>query len=363
MQLKITTAQPSILSLEAYPAGKPLEEFKREYGIDDVIKLASNENPLGCSPRVTLAITEQLGTLSRYPDANGYYLKQALADYHDRPIEQFILGNGSEEVINLIGRCFINHQDSVVYSQYSFIAYSLVTKAQGANPIEVPAKNYAIDLDAMLAAVKLNDTVKVVFIANPNNPTGSLLTTEALREFLLQVPEHVLVVLDEAYVDYEPSSDNQALLAEFANLIVLRTFSKAYGLAGVRVGYGMAHPAMIDIFNRVRQPFNVNRLAQAAATAALADQHFVKTVRDTNHNQRAWLYQQFDSLGINFRQSYTSFILVQMDNAFDINQALLKQGIIVRPMDEYGLDNWIRITVGTAEENIRLIDTLKDLLN
>lgn len=362
-QSVLQPAYPSIQKLQAYPAGKPLDEFKREYGVEDVIKLASNENPIGCSPHVTLAITKELAELFRYPDANSHYLKQALADYHELPMEYFTLGNGSEEIINLIGRCFVSHNDSVVFGQYSFIAYPLVTASQGATPIEIPAKNYGIDLDGMLNKIKNNSSVKVVFIANPNNPTGTLLTSEKLDEFLQQVPQSVLVVLDEAYVDYEPSCDNQHLIQKYENLIILRTFSKAYGLAGLRVGYSISNPQIGDIFNRVRQPFNVNKLAQSAAIAALADQDFINKVRDSNLSQREWLYNQIDALGLNYIKSHTNFILLQVNDATKMDQLLLQQGIIIRSMEEYGLNEWIRVTIGTEDENIRFIDTLTELLN
>lgn len=361
MTFALQPAYTSINNLEPYPAGKPLEEFKREYGIDDVIKLASNENPLGCSPHVTLAITQELGGLYRYPDAHAHDLKQALVAYHDLPMAHFTLGNGSEELINLIARCFVNADNAVVFGQYSFIAYPLVTASQGATAIEVPAKNYGIDLTAMLHAIEQNNTVRVVFIANPNNPTGTRLTQQEIRNFVKQVPPHVLVVLDEAYVNYEPSCDNQQLIHEFANVIILRTFSKAYGLAGMRVGYAISHPQVSDIFNRVRQPFNVNRLAQSAALAALADQGFIQKVKQHNASQRDWLYEQFDALGLTYVKSHTNFILLQVDNAKALNQALLQQGIIIRPMSEYGLADWIRVTIGTAEENARFMQGLKNV--
>lgn len=362
--MQIQPAYPTINELQAYPAGKPLEEFKREYGIEDVIKLASNENPLGCSPHVTLAIVQELAQLARYPDSNAHNIKQALSEFHDLPIEYFTIGNGSEELINLIARCFVGSNDAVVFGQYSFIAYPLVTAAQGATKIEVPAKNYGIDLDAMLDAIKTNEEkVKVVFIANPNNPTGTILTKEQIHNFLQKVPPSVLVVLDEAYVDYDTSADAQEFVQQFDNVIVLRTFSKAYGLAGVRIGYAIANPEINDIFNRVRQPFNVNCIAQAAAVAAINDRDFVNTVKTTTADKRKWFYKQFDALGLNYVKSHTNFILVQIDNASDINQKLLEQGIIIRPMDEYGLDNWIRVSMGTEVENIRFIDSLKDLLS
>lgn len=353
----------SIKQLEPYPAGKPLETFKREYGIDHVIKMASNENPLGCSPKVALAIQQELDHLSRYPDANGYDLKQAIAAYNNVSDDRITLGNGSEEIINLIARCFVNSTHSVVFGQYSFIAYPMVTASQGAKAIEVPAKEYGIDLHAMQKAVCADASVRVVFIANPNNPTGTKLEQNAIADFIRSIPSHVLVVLDEAYVDYEPSCNNQALIDEFEQLIILRTFSKAYGLAALRVGYAITHPAVADVFNRVRQPFNVNRLAQSAAHAALADQEFIQNVKHTNEQERNVFYQAFNELNVNYIPSYTNFILVEVGDAEHINQALLHQGIIIRPMDEYGLARWIRISIGTPSENQRLIQALTSLLS
>lgn len=362
--MHIRPAYPTINQLQAYPAGKPLEEFKREYGIEDVIKLASNENPLGCSAHVTMAISQELTQLARYPDSNAYKLKQALADFHDLPIDYFSVGNGSEELINLIARCFVSSNDAVVFGQYSFIAYPLVTAAQGATQIEIPAKNYGIDLETMLAAIKANiNKVKVVFIANPNNPTGTILSKHDIHTFLQAVPKSVLVVLDEAYVDYDNVADAQAFIHKFDNLIILRTFSKAYGLAGVRVGYAITRPEINDIFNRVRQPFNVNCVAQAAAVAALADRNFINTVKTTTADKRDWFYHQLDALGLNYVKSHTNFILVQVDNAVNINQQLLHQGIIIRPMAEYGLNDWVRVSMGTEVENLRFIDALKGLLS
>lgn len=358
----ITPAYDSILSIQAYQTGKPIEELSREFGVHDVVKLASNENPMGCSPSVTLAITEELGQLARYPDGNGYYLKQALADFTDSDIDCITLGNGSNDILDMIARSFVSSDDAVVYSQYAFIVYSMVTKMQGATGIEVPAKRFGHDLDAMREAVLANDHVKVVFIANPNNPTGTLLSTDELRAFLQAIPDHILVVLDEAYIEYSPESNNRALLDEFEQLVLVRTFSKAYGLAGLRVGYALSHPDVAAVLNRIRQPFNVSRVAQAAAKAALSDQAFIQRVQQTNDEQMRWLTKQFDALGLGFINSYANFLMVEVGDANTVNQALLQQGIIVRPLAGYGLENWLRITVGLPEDNIRLIDTLRSVL-
>ncbi|MGB2139118.1 MAG: histidinol-phosphate transaminase [Psychrobacter sp.] len=359
----LTPAYESIMELAPYQTGKPVEELTREYGVSDVVKLASNENPMGCSPKVTLAITEQLSQLARYPDGNGYYLKQALSDFTDMSIDSITLGNGSNDLLDILARSFVGADDAIVYSQYGFVVYSMLAKMQGATGIEVPAKRFGHDLKAMRQAVLDNANTKIVFIANPNNPTGTLLDSEALREFVASMPASVLVVLDEAYIEYSPESNNRALLDEFDNVVIVRTFSKAYGLAGLRVGYALSSPLVADLLNRIRQPFNVSRIALAAAAAALTDQSFISEVRKINAGQMRWLEKQFDALGLEFIKSYANFIMLKIEGAADINQALLEQGVIVRPLKGYGLEDWLRITVGLAEDNTRLIDTLKSILN
>lgn len=364
----LVPAYDSILELAPYQTGKPVEELTREYGISDVVKLASNENPMGCSPHVTLAVTEQLGQLARYPDGNGYYLKQALADFNDVSVDQITLGNGSNDLLDILARSFASADDAIVYSQYAFIIYPMLAKMQGATGIEVPANRFGHDLKAMSQAVQDHPNTKMVFIANPNNPTGTQLEHKALYEFVSSVPSSVLVVLDEAYIEYSPESNNRALLDEFDNVVIVRTFSKAYGLAGLRVGYALSSVAVADLLNRIRQPFNVSRVGLAAAAAALKDQDFIEHVRVTNHEQMRWLEKQFDALGLGFVKSHANFIMVEVEvemedtTAAVIHQALLEQGVIVRPLTAYGLPNWLRITVGLAEDNLRLIDTLQSIL-
>ena len=366
--LPLVPAYDSILALAPYQTGKPIEELTREYGISDVVKLASNENPMGCSPQVTLAVTEQLGQLSRYPDGNGYYLKQALADFNDVNVEQITLGNGSDDLLDILARSFVGIDDAIVYSQYAFVVYSMLAKMQGAMDIEVPAHRFGHDLKAMSQAVQDNSNTKVVFIANPNNPTGTQLGHKELHQFVASVPSSVLVVLDEAYIEYSPESNNRALLDEFDNVVIVRTFSKAYGLAGLRVGYALSSVPVADLLNRIRQPFNVSRIGLAAAAAALADQDFIEKTRLMNDEQMRWLEKQFDALGLGFVKSHANFIMVEVQvemediSAASIHQALLEQGVIVRPLTAYGLPNWLRITVGMAEENLRLIDTLRSIL-
>lgn len=366
--LPLVPAYDSILALTPYQIGKPIEELTREYGVSDVVKLASNENPMGCSPRVTLAVTEQLGQLARYPDGNGYYLKQALADFNDVSADQITLGNGSDDLLDILARSFVGTDDAIVYSQYAFVVYSMLAKMQGAVDIEVPAQRFGHDLKAMSQAVQDNSNTKIVFIANPNNPTGTQLEQKALRQFVASVPPSVLIVLDEAYIEYSPESNNRALLDEFDNVVIVRTFSKAYGLAGLRVGYALSSVAVAHLLNRIRQPFNVSRIGLAAAAAALADQDFIEETRVMNDEQMRWLEKQFDALGLGFVKSHANFIMVEVKvemediTADSIHQALLEQGVIVRPLAAYGLPNWLRITVGLAEDNLRLIDTLRSIL-
>ncbi|MDN5621275.1 MAG: histidinol-phosphate transaminase [Psychrobacter sp.] len=365
----LVPAYDSILALAPYQTGKPIEELTREYGVSDVVKLASNENPMGCSPRVTLAVTEQLGQLSRYPDGKGYYLKQALADFNDVEVEQITLGNGSDDLLDILARSFVGADDVIVYSQYAFVVYSMLAKMQGARDVEVPAQRFGHDLKAMSQAVQDNPNIKIVFITNPNNPTGTQLEHKELRRFVASVPPSVLVVLDEAYIEYSPESNNRALLDEFDNVVIVRTFSKAYGLAGLRIGYALSSVAVADLLNRIRQPFNVSRVGLAAAAAALADQDFIEKTRLMNDEQMRWLERQFDALGLGFIKSHANFIMVEVQvemediTAASIHQALLEQGVIVRPLGNYGLPNWLRITVGLAEDNLRLIDTLRSILS
>lgn len=364
----LTPAYDSILELAPYQTGKPVEELTREYGVSDVVKLASNENPLGCSPRVTLAITEQLGQLARYPDGNGYYLKQALADFNEIHSDCITLGNGSNDLLDMLARGFAGADDAIVYSQYAFVVYSMLAKMQGATGIEVPAQHFGHDLTLMAQAVADNPNTKIVFIANPNNPTGTQLEQAELRQFVANLPPSVLVVLDEAYIEYSPESNNRALLDDFDNVVIVRTFSKAYGLAGLRIGYAMSALPVAELLNRIRQPFNVSRLGLAAAEAALADQDFIAQSCSTNQAQKRWLEQQFDTLGLGFIKSYANFIMVDMSvemeniTAASIHQALLEQGVIVRPLVGYGLKNWLRITIGLDEDNLRLVDTLQSIL-
>ncbi|TDY02651.1 histidinol-phosphate transaminase [Thiohalophilus thiocyanatoxydans] len=361
-------AAPGVRELTPYQPGKPIEELEREYGLSDVIKLASNENPLGPSPDALTAIRDNLAELSRYPDGNGFILKQALCNHFDLDAAQITLGNGSNDVLELIARAFVTPDNEVVFSQHAFAVYPLVTRAIGARAVVTPARAGGHDLEAILGAI--TDRTRLVFIANPNNPTGTWLTRAALQAFLEQVPPHVLVVLDEAYYEYaaDPATgiadypDGLQWLATFPNLIVTRTFSKAYGLAGLRIGYAVSHPEVADYLNRVRQPFNVNHLALAAVSAALTDTAHLQRGIALNVRGLQQYYQAFDQRGLDYFPSAGNFVTVRVGPAAEINEQLLRRGIIVRPVANYDLPEHLRISIGSEKENRRCIDALDEIL-
>lgn len=345
--------------LAPYQAGKPIDELSRELNIpaDKIIKLASNENPLGISPLAREAIEKNLHELSRYPD--GFMLKTALAKYFDLPESHFVLGNGSNDVLELIARLFLTPQSSVIYSQYAFAVYALLAKATGARGIEVPADNFAHDLAAMLAAI--DQDTRLIFIANPNNPTGTLLGEAALRAFLSQVPADIFVVLDEAYTEYLADADrvdSLALLRDFPNLIITRTFSKAFALAGLRVGFAICTPEVADWINRIRQPFNVNHLAMVAAVASLNDRDFVEQTRALNQKVYQQLSAALMDLGLSFIPSFGNFVTFHCKNAQALNQFFLENGMIVRGLTPYAMPNSLRVSLGLEEENARFIELL-----
>lgn len=361
-------AAPGVRELTPYQPGKPIEELEREYGLSGVIKLASNENPLGPSPDVLKTISGSLGELSRYPDGNGFILKQALCKRFDLEPGQITLGNGSNDVLELIARAFVTPDNEVIFSQHAFAVYPLVTRAIGAKAVVTPAKEWGHDLDAMANAI--TDRTRLVFVANPNNPTGTWLSKQTLHDFLKQVPPHVLVVLDEAYFEYASDPvmglaqypDGLQWLSEFPNLTVTRTFSKAYGLAGLRVGYAVSHPDVADYLNRVRQPFNVNHLALAAARAALTDTAHLQRSVALNAAGLQQYYAAFDRLGLDYIPSAGNFVTVRVGAAAGINEQLLRRGIIVRPVANYELPEHLRISVGSEKENQRCIEALEAIL-
>ncbi len=354
-----------IRAISPYQPGKPISELAREMGLAEsgIIKLASNENPLGMSPRAKQAAIEAMGELARYPDGNGFELKSALARRYGVGPDRIVLGNGSNDVLEMAARAFLSPQASAVFSQHAFAVYPLATRAAGALSIEVPAREYGHDLEAMCAAIQ--PSTRIVFIANPNNPTGTLLRGEQIEPFLERVPAGVLVVLDEAYQEYLPPPlryDSVGWLERFPNLVVTRTFSKAYGLAGLRVGFALAHAEVADLMNRVRQPFNVNSIALAAARAALDDQGFVAASYEHNRRGMSQLVAGFERLGASYIPSYGNFITFHAGDAARVNGKLLEQGVIVRPIGNYGMPRHLRVTVGTEAENQRFLEALANAL-
>ncbi|MBI3562300.1 MAG: histidinol-phosphate transaminase [Gammaproteobacteria bacterium] len=351
-------AVPGVRQLQPYQPGKPIEELQRELGIREVIKLASNENPFGPSPKAIAALQTQLQQLSRYPDGNGFILKSALAQKFAVHTHQITLGNGSNDILEFVARTFVQPGDEVVFSQHAFAVYPIVTQAVGGKAVVVAARDYAHDLPAMAKAVTVR--TRVIFIANPNNPTGTWFDRDALEQFMQSIPSRVIVVLDEAYFEYasypamqaDNFPDGMGYLPRFPNLVVSRTFSKVYGLAGLRVGFALSHPGIADLLNRVRQPFNLNSLALYAATAALSDQEHID--KSVSHNARAMrLYEQtLAALQLKFIPSVGNFIAIDMGRmAAPLYDALLRLGVIVRPVASYAMPNHLRVTLGTDHEN------------
>ena len=351
-----------VRAIAAYQPGKPITELARELNLDpaSIVKLASNENPLGMSPKVRAAVEAALPELHRYPD--NFELLQAVAKRVDRSIESVVLGNGSNDLLEMVAAAFLAPGRSAVFSQHAFAVYPLATQARGARSIVVPAKNWGHDLNAMRNAIA--DDTHVVFIANPNNPTGTFLRADELAEFLEKVPAHIIVVLDEAYNEYLPAAlnyDSRKWLAAHPNLVITRTFSKAYGLAGLRVGYALCDAQVADLLNRVRQPFNVNNLALVAAIAALDDQDFVRESHALNEAGMAQLTRGFQALGLNWISSAGNFVAVEIPRVDGVSQAaavyqkLLHLGVIVRPVGAYAMPDHLRVTIGRAEENARFL--------
>ena len=364
-----TLATPGVRSLKPYQPGKPLAELEREYGIRQAVKLASNENPLGPSPAALNVIREHLDELARYPDGNGFALKAALASKHDVEAAQITLGNGSNDILELLARAFVMPDNDVIFSQHAFAVYPIVTQAVGARAVVTAARDWGHDLDAMLAAI--SDRTRLIFIANPNNPTGTWLKQQQLEQFLSHLPSHVVVVLDEAYFEYasDPAMgastypNGMQWLNTYPNLVVTRTFSKAYGLAGLRVGYSVSHAAIADLLNRVRQPFNVNSLALAAAEAALQDEAHLRKGLACNVAGMQQYVGAFTELGLEYIPSIANFVSVKVGDAVRVYDQLLRLGVIVRPVANYAMPEYLRITVGTAEENARCISALQQVLS
>lgn len=362
-------AAAGVRGLQPYQAGKPIDELEREYGVRDAIKLASNENPLGPSPLALEAVRRAAGGLAVYPDGNGFRLKRKLATRHGVDVAQITLGNGSSDPLEFIVRVFAGPGDEVLYSQHSFSMYPIITQAAGATGVEAPARDWGYDLGAL--AGHITPRTKVVFIANPNNPTGTWVGRAELEAFIATVPQRVLVVVDEAYFEYaaqpatgaEEYPDAMAWVNRFPHLVVARTFSKAYGLAGLRVGYAVSHPQVADLLNRVRPPFNVNVLALAAAEAALDDVEHLERSVALNVAGLGQLAEGFATLGLEHIPSVGNFVSVNLGRpAGPVYEALLRQGVIVRPVAGYGMPEHLRITVGTAEQNRRVLTALETAL-
>lgn len=361
----INIANEGVKSLSPYQAGKPIEELERELGIQNIIKLASNENPFGFPESAKKAILNQLDDLTRYPDSNGFELKTTIAQKFGVQANQITLGNGSNDLLELFAHTFAGEQDEIIYSQYAFIVYPLVTKAINAVAREIPAKNWGHNLDAFLAAI--TEKTKLIFIANPNNPTGNFLTQAEIEGFLAKVPANVIVVLDEAYTEFtapQERVDSFGLLAKYPNLIVSRSLSKAYGLAGLRIGYAVSNPEIADLLNRVRQPFNCNSLALTSAIAVMNDDEFVKKVAENNRLEMA-RYEAFcQANGLEYIPSKGNFITIDFKRpAAPIYEALLREGVIVRPIAGYGMPNHLRISIGLPQENERFFTALLKVIS
>ena len=357
-------AVAGVQKLVPYKAGKPIEELERELGLRQIIKLASNENPLGMGQKARAAIEAAISDLTLYPDGSGFHLKRALADKFSVQAAQITLGNGSNELLEIIARTFLTPDCEVIFSQHAFAVYPIVTQAVGAQAVVVPAVNYGHDLAAMRA--KVSEKTRVIFIANPNNPTGTLLAQAALQAFIASLPSHVICVLDEAYFEFvsqrEPI-DSVSWLTQYPNLIITRTFSKAYGLAGLRVGYSLSSVAIADLLNRVRQPFNNNSLALAAALAALDDEVYLQKTIENNTAGMAQLTAGFAALNLTWIPSAGNFVSVDLQqNGLSIYEKLLRKGVIVRPVDVYEMPTFLRISIGTQAENHLFITALKDVL-
>jgi histidinol-phosphate aminotransferase len=357
---------PALAKLPVYQPGRPIEEVAREVGIpaEQIIKLASNENPFGPSPLALAAVEKTLKQAHLYPDGNAFYLKRKLAQTLDVNPENLILGNGSNEIIEFLGHALLDQNAKVIVSQYCFAVYPIVTHLCGARLVTVPAKGFGHDLPAMLKAV--TPQTRIMFVANPNNPTGTRAPANEIKELIAKLPPHVLLAMDEAYIEFLPDALDLVPLirrGEVPNVLLMRTFSKIYGLAGFRIGYGIGHPDLVASLEKVRQPFNINLLAQAAAMAALEDREHVERTRTNNATGIKAYEQAFKEMGLEFVPTVTNFILVKVGDGASVFNELQKLGIIVRPMAGYQLPEWIRISIGTPAENARCIAGLKHILN
>ena len=357
-------ANPQLRDLAVYEPGKPIEETARELEVDPnaIVKLASNENPLGPSPKSLEAMRGALENAQLYPDGNGFYLRNALAAKLDFAPENIILGNGSNEVIEFLGHAFLNRDDEVITSQHAFIAYKLIATLFGARTIETPSPDFRHNLAATLDVI--TSKTKIIAVANPNNPTGTLLAQDEIDNFMAHVPENIVTIFDEAYFEFlNNPPDTLRYVREGQNIVVLRTFSKIHGLASLRVGYGIASRDLIDVLQKTRQPFNINGIAQAGALAALNDQAYQRKTKEVVDAGRAYLEEQFRDMQLGFVPGAANFIMINVRDGPAVFKKLLARKIIVRPLKGYSLPEWVRITVGTMEQNKKCIAALKEVLN
>lgn len=353
-----------VLGLDMYVAGKPISEVKRELGLDEVIKLASNENPLGCSPKVKQTLQQAIEEACLYPDASNYELKKAISEHLNVKPAQIFCGTGSDLLIRVICSTLLNPGDESIMADVTFSRYDAATKLMGGKSILVSMKNHGLDLESMVNCI--NDRTKIMWLCNPNNPTGTIFRKKDLEQIISRIPENVTIIMDEAYIEYvtdEEYPDSLELLEKYPNMIILRTFSKAYGLAGLRCGYGIANEEVVKYFNTVAGPFDVNLFAQKAAVAALNDKEYLRLVHDTNLIGRDYLYEEFNKLGLEYIETNANFIMARtrLDDKFLFNE-LLKRGIIVRPGHLLSMPGWMRVTIGTMEQNRAFIKELSEIL-
>jgi len=360
----VQAANPYIFKIKPYVPGKPIDEVRRELGLKSVIKLASNENPYPPSPKVLAAINLAAREINRYPDGGCFLLRRILARKFNIDDDQLIFGNGSDEIIVLAVKAFAAKGDEIIIARPSFLIYEIASTLSGARLHQVPLKDFRYDLEAMKA--RINAKTRIIFIGNPDNPSGTYITQRQAEDFLRAVPKSTLVFFDEAYFEYVHTKDypdTLSLMKKYPNVMTARTFSKMYGLAGLRVGYGIASREIVDILNRLREPFNVNSMAQAAAVAVLGDEAYYRKIARDVEEQRQYLYQSFENLGVGYEESFTNFILIHVGgDSSQVAGNLLKQGVIIRDMAAWGLKGYIRVSIGSASENKRFIKTLKEIL-
>tara|TARA_R110002110_G_scaffold400317_2_gene616680 strand:+ start:34923 stop:36038 length:1116 start_codon:yes stop_codon:yes gene_type:complete len=360
----LNLVNPCIFDVNPYQPGKNLNECKREYGLTHFVKLASNENPLGPSPNVMQAIHDAISQIADYPDSHCYELRKALSEHYQLAFDQFIIGNGSEEILKMLLETFVMSGQEVIFGQYAFMAYDILAKSVGASIKKIPMPNWTLDLDQVLGAI--TPKTKMILLANPNNPTGTYIPEKEFRSFMQRVPSNVLVISDEAYYEYVQKADypqTHSWLDQFPNLVITRTFSKAYGMAGMRVGYAMAHEDLVAIVNRIRQPFNVNHLAQVAALAAIKDQAFLQYSVEMNNKHREGLVQGLAELGIPYIPSQANFVMLHVKtDGMVLYENLLRMGVIIRPLKFFQLNHYVRVSVGLEEENKCFLNALNQAL-